>query len=215
MKISLLAAHSVDDATAKAATGRTLGEWYALLDANGGPEQGRRAIGNLLNDSYHVDRWWISTINIGYEAAHGRVEKDGRAKGYTICATKAIKADASTCFAAFATAAVLDRWLGSGHALDFVEGGSLVNADGNRARIRKINPGKKITLVWEQTDAAPGTPVEVAFQSSAGKTTVMITHDRLQTRADADGLRAAWGEALSRLKASLEGASQQPTPSER
>lgn len=203
MKIERRTEHALDDATAKAQTGRSLGEWYALLDANGGPDQGRRAIGNLLNDSYHVDPWWISAINIGYEAKHGRVEKDGRAKGYTICATKAIKADASACYAAFASATALDRWLGPGHTLDFVEGGSLVNTDGNRARIRKINPGKKIALVWEQADAAPDTPVEVAFQSSAGKTTVMITHDRLQTRAEADGLRAAWGAALERLKESL------------
>jgi len=40
MKIWMLAAHSVDDATAKASTGRTLGEWYALLDASGGPDLG-------------------------------------------------------------------------------------------------------------------------------------------------------------------------------
>ncbi|MDP1697446.1 MAG: SRPBCC domain-containing protein [Xanthomonadaceae bacterium] len=91
--------------------------------------------------------------------------------------------------------------------LDFVEGGSLHNDDGNRARIRKINPVKKIAMTWEQADTAADTPVEIAFQASAGKTTVMITHDRLQTRGDADGLRAAWGVALGRLKASLEGAS--------
>ena len=28
--------------------------------------------------------------------------------------------------------------------------------------------------------------------------------DRLQTRADADGLRRAWGEALDRLKSAVE-----------
>lgn len=89
MKISLLAAHSVDDDTAKAQTGRSLGEWYALLDASGGADQGRR-------------------------------EMDGPPKGYTICATKAIKADASACFSAFASTTALERWLGSGHVLDFV-----------------------------------------------------------------------------------------------
>lgn len=207
MKISLRADYPLDDATAKAATGRTLSEWYALLDASGGPEQGRRAIGSLLHDSHHVAPWWAATINVGYEAAHGRCEKDGRPKGYMICSTKAIKATAETCFAAFASAAALDRWLGSGHTLSFVEGGSLDNADGNRARIRKINPGKKIVMIWEQIDAAPDTPVEVAFQASGAKTTVMVSHDRLQTRAETDGLRAAWGEALTRLKASLECAS--------
>lgn len=74
MKISLLAAQTVDDASAKAATGRTLGEWYALLNTSGGPDQGRRAIGNLLHKSHHVDPWRFATLNVGHEAAHGRRE---------------------------------------------------------------------------------------------------------------------------------------------
>jgi hypothetical protein len=32
----------------------------------------------------------------------------------------------------------------------------------------------------------------------------MISIDRLQTRAEADGYRQAWGEALNRLKATVE-----------
>lgn len=59
--------------------------------------------------------------------------------------------------------------------------------------------------MWEQPDAAPGTPVEVKFQPSGAKTTVMVTHDRLQTRAEADGFRRAWGAALEKLKSVLEG----------
>ncbi len=89
------------------------------------------------------------------------------------------------------------------HALDFIEGGGMVNADDNRACIRRITPGKKIAFIGEPADAALGTPVVLAFQSSTGKRTAMITHDHLPTRAEADGLRAAWGAALERLKVSL------------
>jgi hypothetical protein len=49
------------------------------------------------------------------------------------------------------------------------------------------------------------TPVEVKLAPAGAKTTVMVTIDRLQTRAEADGYRRAWGEALERLKALLEG----------
>jgi hypothetical protein len=34
--------------------------------------------------------------------------------------------------------------------------------------------------------------------------TVMVTLDRLQTRAEADGFRRAWSESLDRLKAFIE-----------
>lgn len=204
MKITLSPDHATDEAAAKAATGRTLGEWFAYLDTRGGPAQGRRAIGDHLYGELKVDPWWVSTINIGYEAAHGIVEKDGRAKGYTICATKSVKATPERCQAAFADAKALDVWLGPKHVADIRDGGAFSNADGNRASVKKVNPGKTIKLIWQQPDAAPDTPVEVKFQPAGAKTTVMVTHERLQTRADADGFRRAWGEALERLKAAIE-----------
>lgn len=206
MKIELRSDKPVTDAACKADTGRTQLEWYAVLDAFGGPDKGRRELGNHLYETHKVDPWWSATINIGYEAAHGLKEKDGRAKGYTICATKSIKATPDACYAQFASAGALDGWLGAGHVLDFSEGGSLGNADGNQAAVRKLSPGKTIRLVWQQAGAAPDTPVEVKFQPSAAKTTVMVTHERLQTREEADGFRRAWGEALERLKARIESA---------
>jgi len=46
---------------------------------------------------------------VGYEAAHGSREKDGRPKGYMICATKTVKASADTCYTAFTSAVALNR----------------------------------------------------------------------------------------------------------
>lgn len=203
MRIELRPDHAID--TAVAATGKSLPQWFAEIDAWGGAALGRRDIGQRLLDGYKLDPWWIATLNIEYEAAKGIVEKDGRAKGYTICSTKSLKAAPDACYAAFASAAALDRWLGPGHALEFRDGGALRNGDGNQALIRKLSPAKTIKLVWQQPDAAPDTPVEVKFAPAGAKTTVMVTHERLQNRADADGLRRAWGEALERLKAVIEG----------
>jgi uncharacterized protein YndB with AHSA1/START domain len=132
------------------------------------------------------------------------VEKDGRARGYSICATKSVKATPAACQVAFADATALDAWLGPKHVARMADGGEFSNADGNRALVKKVNPGKTLKLVWQQPDAAPDTPVEIKFQPAGAKTTVIVTHDRLQTRAEADGFRRAWGEALDRLKTVLE-----------
>jgi uncharacterized protein YndB with AHSA1/START domain len=205
MKIELRSDKSIDDATCKAETGRTMAEWFKLMDAHGGLAKGRRELGNMLLQGEHkVDPWWATTLNSEYEAARGAKEKDGRAKGYMICATKTIKATPEACYAAFSDAKALDRWLGPKHQFELKEGASLSNADGNRATVKKISPNKAIKLDWTQADAAPGTPVEVKFQPMGAKTTVMVQHDRLQTRADADGMRRAWGEALERMKAHVE-----------
>ena len=208
MKIELRSDRSIDDATCKADTGRTMGEWFRLMDAHGGLAKGRRELGNMLLQGEHkVDPWWATTLNSEYEAARGAKEKDGRAKGYMICATKTIKATPEACYSAFANAKALDRWLGPKHEFALKEGATLANADGNRATVKKISPNKTIKLDWTQADAAPGTPVEVKLQPMGAKTTVMVQHDRLQTRADADGLRRAWGEALERMKTHLEAGS--------
>ena len=141
---------------------------------------------------------------IEYELARGAVEKDGKPKGYTICATKSVKADPADCYGAFATAAALDRWFGPRHDARIENGGHWRNADGNQATIKKVNPGKTIRLTWEDGGLTMPTPVEIKFAPSGGKTTVMVTIDRLQTRAEADGYRRAWGEALDRLKQTIE-----------
>jgi hypothetical protein len=55
-------------------------------------------------------------------------------------------------------------------------------------------------MKWSSPSYAP-TEIEVQFNVMAGKTTVNLYHKRITTRAEADGLRRAWGEALDRLKA--------------
>ncbi|MBL8299497.1 MAG: SRPBCC domain-containing protein [Rhodanobacteraceae bacterium] len=202
MRIECLSDHAVD--TVAAATGRSFTQWFGEIDSWGGVALGRREINQRLLDAHKVDPWWITTINVEYEIARGLKEKDGRAKGYTICATKSIKAAPAACYDSFASTTALNRWFGPGHALSFTDGGSLHNGDGNRALIRKLSPGKAIKLIWQQADAAPDTPVEIKFAPAGAKTTVMVTHERLQNRADADGLRRAWGEALEKLKQVIE-----------
>ena len=113
MKVERKAEHAVSDETCKAATGRTLAEWHGLIDDRGGLELGRRKIGDWLAGELKVDPWWSATITHEYELARGAVEKDGKPKGYTICATKSVKADPASCYGAFATAAALDRWFGA------------------------------------------------------------------------------------------------------
>ncbi len=203
MKVTLRSEKVVSDENVKKETGKSLAEWWKVLDAFGGPAKGRREIGGYLYGELKVDAWWAATLQVEYERHKGVVEKDGKGKGYTICATKSVKAAPEKCWEKWATGRALDAWFGPKNVLDLKAGGSLSNADGNTADVKGVTPGKTIRLIWKDP-SAPGTPVEVKFQPAPGKTTVMVTHDRLQTREEADGLRAAWGEALERMKKLVE-----------
>ncbi|HEV7609250.1 MAG TPA: SRPBCC domain-containing protein [Steroidobacteraceae bacterium] len=208
MKVERKSDHAVSEASCKAATGKSLAEWFKALDKQGGIRIGRRMLGQWLMKELDIEPWWSATIVNEYEIARGDLAKDGKPKGYSICPTKSIKAKARDCFAAFATAEALDTWFGPKHDLDLRDGGHWRNADGNRATIKKVNTGKNIRLIAEDTGLTLPTPVEIKFEAQSGgkgdKCTVMVSIARLQTRAEADGYRRAWGEVLDKLKARLE-----------
>jgi uncharacterized protein YndB with AHSA1/START domain len=208
MKVERKADHAVSDHSCKSATGKSLMEWYRALDAHGGVALGRRALSHWLMSDQKVEAWWSATICAEYEIVRGDLARDGKPKGYSICPTKTINTSAKACFEAFATDTALNAWFGPGHDIDLRAGGHWRNADGNRAAINKVNVGRNIRLVAEDEGLTWPTPVEIKFESpksaKGDRCTVMISIERLQTRAEADGYRRAWGEALKRLKAYLE-----------
>ena len=188
----------------KSATGKSLAEWFKALDKHGGVALGRRNLSKWIEHEHQVELWWATTITNEYEIARGDLARDGKPKGYSICPTKSIKASPKDCYAAFATAKALDGWFGPKHEVDMRDGGQWRNGDGNRATIKKVNAGRNITLLAEDEGLTLPAPVEIKFTPNGANCTVMISVERLQTRAEADGYRRAWGEALDRLKASIE-----------
>ncbi len=204
MQVELRAQHEPNDETAQAHTGRTLTEWFQAIDAQGGTAQGRRAIGEFLLREHKVDAWWTSTITVEYEKARGLLEKDGRPKGYSICVTKNVAAPAARVWRAFTTPAELSTWLGAGMTSEAKEGETFANADGNRGTYLRLSPPKTLRFTWHG-GACTQSSVEVKLQDKDGKCGITLNHERIATRAEADGLRTGWGRALQRLKEQLEG----------
>jgi uncharacterized protein YndB with AHSA1/START domain len=204
MKVERKADRAVSESSCKSATGKTLAEWFKALDRHGGVALGRRNLSKWIEHEHEVELWWATTITNEYEIARGDLAKDGKPKGYSICPTRSIRASPKDCYAAFATAKALDVWYGPKNEVDMRDGGQWRNGDGNRATIKKVNAGKNIRLLAEDEGLTLPTPVEIKFTPNGANCTVMIGIERLQTRAEADGYRHAWGEALDRLKASIE-----------
>lgn len=203
MKVRLEPDHPLTDVACREATGRTIAEWMAYLDAWGAQGKGRRAISDHVFVELKVDAWWVATLNVAYEAASGQTEKDGRPKGYCICCTKTIEAPIDEVYAAWTDLAHLTRWFGATH-LEVTEGGALRDADGNTGVFKRIRPNKDLRFEWKGASGDSSLVDMTLTDKGGGKTGVLVNHDRIQTRAEADGLRAAWGDALTTLKTQLE-----------
>jgi len=204
VKVERKADCAVSEASCKEATGKTIADWFKALDKHGGTSLGRRELSKWLEHEHGLTTWWAATVTNEYEIARGDLAKDGKPKGYMICPTKSIKATPTACFAAFADAKALDAWFGPRHDVKMCDGGHWRNGDGNRATLKKVNPGKNIRLVAEDPGLTLPTPVEIKFTPNGKNCTVMIAIERLQTRAEADGYRHAWSAALDRLKTHVE-----------
>lgn len=204
MKNMLKSDHPVTNEGAKAATGKTLDQWFADLDKVDGLKLGRREINNRLN-AQKLDPWWCSTIAVEYEKHHDVRKKDGLYEGYFVCATKTIAASPADVFKAWSSGAELSKWFGGTTKADVKDGGSYENKDGDKGKFLRVRQDKDIRMTFESAGLSAPTQVDVQFQDKGkGKTGLLVNHTRIQTREEADGLRAAWAQALERLKAECE-----------
>jgi len=206
VKYDFASDHPVSNEAAKAATGKSLKEWYATLDARDGLKQGRRAINTFLYEQ-KMDPWWCTTIAIEYEKHHDLRKKDGLFEGYFICSTKTIAAPVEDVFGAWTTGDKLSKWLGSSTKASVVDGGTYENKDGDRGTFLRVRGNKDLRMTFENPAFSAPTQIDVQFQDKGkGKTGVLLNHTRIQTRAEADALRRAWADAFDRLKTICEAA---------
>ncbi len=182
MNVDLHPDFPVDDESCRAATGKTLDEWSELLSAK--PElagKRRESISWLWDqtDRSSTAMWWGTTIYVEHERRLGKVQKDGRPEGYNICVTKSV-------------AAPIERVLGA-----------LVNSIPSE-RVTRVRDGKDVRATWHTPGTEAPTELEAMVKEATGKVGITLYHKRIETRAEADGLRRAWQGRLDEIKRELE-----------
>lgn len=204
MHVEFKSEQPVTDASCKRSTGKTLKEWYSVLDDRGALK--RRDAINWLYEQANKDAWWSTTIWVEYERSKGIVnKKDGLVEGYNICVTKTVAAPLAKVYAAFADQAQLRKWFGDQVAAKVAEQETFSDAAGNRGTYLRVRHDKDLRFTWKGKQSPAESLVDIAFAAKgADKTGITLTHNRIQNRDEADGLRAAWGAAFDRLKAALE-----------
>lgn len=193
----------ITSAACKAATGKTIEEWFADLDANGGETAGRR------NNTQHIylqtkDAWWATTVVVEYERSKGQVKKDGLVEGFTICVTKNINAPVAKVYSTWTDPAAFEALFGDNARQDVRDGGEIACDAGCKGVFTRIRHEKDLRFTWEHPGCSAPMTVDVQFQDVKGKTLMNVMTSRIQTRGEADGLRNAWSDFLVQLKSRSE-----------
>ncbi|MBM4345705.1 MAG: SRPBCC domain-containing protein [Deltaproteobacteria bacterium] len=199
MHIDFAPDFEISDAACVQHTGKPFAHWFAALEGAGLSAKRRDAIQFIYDATGRGrDIWWPTTIWVEFERHRVVVQKDGRPEGYNICCTKSFKEAPADLFPHFATETALAAWL-PGWTGEVAEGKPF-HCGACSGTVGRVRPAKDLRLRWQSPGFA-ATEVEMQFTVMGGKTTVNVFHKRIETRAEADGLRRAWGAALDQLKA--------------
>jgi len=193
----------VTDTECKKATGKTLKQWFQELNGIEGLKKGRRACVQYIYEQ-HADAWWPTTIFVEYEKHHDVKKKDGLPEGYTICVTKSIGAPVAKVYKSWTNAATFKEMFGDGATQSVEVDGQISCKAGCKGTFTRVRPDKDLRFTWEHKGCTAPMQVDVQFQDNKGKCLMNVMTSRIQTRAEADGLRNAWTQTLNQLKTICE-----------
>lgn len=168
----------MSDAALAKATGRDWRRWVRALDRVEASAMSHREIAGYVHDTYEVSGWWAQMVTVGYERIKGLRERGQRRDGgYEASKSKTFPVPVKELFRAFSASRMRGRWL-----------------PGVRLTVTKSSPPRSMRVAWED-----GSRVAFWFTDKGGKSAVAVQHLKLPKKADAERMKAYWGERLRGL----------------
>lgn len=173
----------MSDEAVESKTGKTWSRWFKHLDAAGGKKMTHQEIVAHLHDKHQVRPWWTQMITVTYEQARGLRDVHEKPGGYEISVSRTIEAPVGKAFKAWTDEKIRKKWLPA------------------NLTIRKATTNKTLRITWEDGK----TSVSASFlPKGSGKCQVVAQHMKLPDAKAAAKMKKFWGEALDRLKQSIE-----------
>jgi hypothetical protein len=175
----------ISDAAVKKATGCDWKSWIWHLDKAGCAEMSHKEIAKVVYESWpKVGGWWSQMVTVGYEQAKGLRAKNQMKGSWRVSSSKTVGVPVKSLFAAWKDSKKRAAWLKD-----------------HRFTVRKATAPKSMRITW--VDGV--TSVEANFYATgAKKSMVALQHDKLTSAKDVAKMRAYWGKALEKLKATIE-----------
>lgn len=165
-------------------TGKTMEEWFILLDGMKATTLSHAEIVQKLLKKYGAEMaWHMQMITNSYEVARGLRKKHEKADGYEISISKTIEVPLTTLYATVVDQKRFSQWLKA-----------------TSCAFTKTTKNKSIRATWNDH-----TLLSIDFSDKGDqKSQIVVQHRKLKTAADAEKMKLFWKNALTTLKTMLE-----------
>ena len=168
-----------NDETVVAKTGRTWGDWFAILDDAGAATLAHRDIAAALQSDHDIPAWWAQSITVEYERARGLRDVHQTTRGYEVSVSKTIDAPPDSVWAALTQPALVAKWVDR----PFNDRGS-----------------KQAGTVRADFDGSTSNLTLGCNNKGIGRTQVVIVQSKLPNHDAVETQRAYWRVAIERLE---------------
>lgn len=165
-------------------SGRPIGEWLEILDRWAATERKHPEIARWLVAEHGIGGWWAQSVTVAYERARGMRVRHQDPGGFSVSASRTIRASADRISDAFTDEVLRSTWLPDA-----------------QISVRTANRGRSARFDWSDPPSRVGFNL---FPKGEGKTQIGLEHEKLADADVAARMKAMWRERLAALKALLE-----------
>lgn len=190
----------IKEATIVEKTGRTLEEWYVLIDVFDGKAKGYKAMVDFLEKQHQITLWWSQTIAIAYEYMIGIRVANHSEKGFSFSIRRSVSLPLEKTYYHFTNAYHLSEWLSPYLDIELKVGGRFNFDDITEVTFVKISPNKLLRLELKTLIEGAVSKLDIEFLNKKQKTTLKITHSQLRSQNEVEEYKAYWESMLHVFK---------------
>lgn len=176
----------ITDKLAVDKTGKTLEEWFLVLDKKGASKKSPKeiyALTETIKGLEPLGEWNRGLLSTSYQWSRGIRERGEKANGFEIGVSKTINVPVSTLYSCWSDETKRKKWLNE------------------KIEIRKQTENKSMRITWSDATSS----LSVDFYSKAkDKSQVVVQHLKIENASRAATLKEFWSSTLEKLKTLLE-----------
>lgn len=176
----------ITDKVVVAKTGKTIAEWFVILDEKGGKQLDAHGIYALIasiEGLQPLGEWNCGLLTTTYQWDRGLRQRGEKADGFEISVSKTIAVSVAMLYAAWIDDGLRAKWLPE------------------NITITKSTENKSVRVLW--SDGATRLSVDL-YPKGADKSQMVVQHMKIPHSEMAAEMKEYWAERLDRLKSTLE-----------